>query len=48
MFLGKKEIPNWGRAGFIFITGNEAQERRSLLDTIFEYIFYFGPSGTRV
>ena len=26
-------------------TRNEAQEQDSLLDTIFDYIFYFGPPG---
>ena len=26
-------------------TRNEAQEQHSLLDTIFDYIFYFGPPG---
>ena len=26
-------------------TRNEAQEQYSLLDTIFDYIFYFGPPG---
>ena len=30
---------------FIFFTRNEAQEQHSLLDTIFDYIFYFGPPG---
>ena len=28
-----------------FFTRNEAQEQHSLLDTIFDYIFYFGPPG---
>ena len=26
-----------------YFTRNEAQEQHSLLDTIFDYIFYFGP-----
>ena len=30
---------------FISFTRNEAQEQPSLLDTIFDYIFYFGPPG---
>ena len=28
-----------------FFTRNEAQEQHSLLDTISDYIFYFGPQG---
>ena len=28
-----------------FFTRNETQEQHSLLDTIFDYIFYFGPPG---
>ena len=30
---------------FNYSNRNEAQERRSLLDTIFDYILYFGPPG---
>ena len=30
---------------FNYFTRNEAQEQHSLLDTIFDYIFYFGPPG---
>ena len=29
-----------------FVTRNEAQKQHSLLDTIFDYIFYFGPPGS--
>ena len=28
-----------------YFARNEAQEQPSLLDTIFDYIFYFGPPG---
>ena len=28
-----------------YFTRNETQEQYSLLDTIFDYIFYFGPPG---
>ena len=28
-----------------YFTRNEVQEQHSLLDTIFDYIFYFGPPG---
>ena len=30
---------------FKFYTVNEAHKQYSLLDTIFNYIFYFGPPG---
>ena len=30
---------------FFFNTRNEAKEQHSLLHTIFDYIFYFGPPG---
>ena len=31
-----------------FLPRNETQEQHSLLDTIFDYIFYFGPPGTHL
>ena len=40
-FLGFGPFP-WKYNSF---TRNEAQEQHSLLDTIFDYIFYFGPPG---
>ena len=30
---------------YFLFARNEAQEQHSLLDTIFDYIFYFGPPG---
>ena len=41
LFLGFGTFP-WKSNSF---TRNEAQEQHSLLDTIFDYIFYFGPPG---
>ena len=40
-FLGFGPFP-WMSNAF---TRNEAQEQHSLLDTIFDYILYFGPLG---
>ena len=40
-----KDLANYG--GKLFFTRDEAQEQHSLLDTIFDCIFYFGPTGKK-